>query len=557
MFLIVFQGLRILRGSFRSTRKMLDRERAALLAIAGIWVAAISIVGLGPDVPLQDDWTYAWSVEHVLETGRFAVLPWSLHFPVFQTAWAAGFAAIFGFSFPVLRASTLLLALIGAWLLYLTMRELEVDRRTSSVATFTFFLNPIVFFLSFTFMTDVPFVTLTILAVFAFVAAHTRQRPFWLWVGAAASIAAFLTRQIGIVTPVAGVPLVLAAWPDRRLMARRALPLATAWGVMAVSTIGLARYVGTTSYMTSKLENLQWLLLVRAGDYFDYNLWSLVHASFALLPLLAALLPFVALHWRAWIICTGVAGSVLLLRFGRLPTPLTQGDSWSVVELGSSLALMPGGAARELASWLDPTIVAAGFVATGAVVTLAWQGLRSTTSVRAPIVGVALLLTAHLVVLNVLWLYSDRYLMMMLPLALILIACVTRRTRLTLAPAIVTLTLWAAIDGVGTRYAMKVNDVALNTWHALNDAGVPPWDIDAGYAINGWMLYAHPQRLAAGMDRERDVPFVTAARSATWLIAHSPVEGYAIVREVSWPEQPWPRRHRLYVLRKTTAEIDR
>ncbi len=535
-------------------RDTIGRERGPLLAILATWGLAIALVGLGPNVPLQDDWTYAWSVEHLLKTGRFDVLQWSLHFPVFQTFWAAGFALIFGFSFTVLRASTLVLAVVATSLLYLTLRELEVNRRASLVAALTFALNPIVFFLSFTFMTDVPLYCLTTIAVFAFTVAHTRQRPFWIWVGTAASVGAFLARQIGIVTPVMGLPLVVAAWPDWRQMSRRALPLAVAWGVMAVSSVALTTYVGTTSYMLTKLESLQWLLLVTVGEYFNDNLWSLVQGSFALLPFLVAVLPIAKARWRVWAAFTTFSLVVLMVRFGHVPTPLTQGDSWSLVELGSSLALMPGGPARDPAGWFDPVVRGIGLLAVSALLTMVWVRLRAKETIPVAVSGVGLLLLVHVLEFNVLWLYSDRYVMMMLPLVIILLAWTSRHARLAVVPCVAVLIVWAAIDVVGTRYAMRVNDVAMRTWHEVNDAGVPAWDIDAGYAINGWMLYAHPERLGPGMDPERDVPFITADRTATWLIAHTPVDGYEIVRQVSWPDLPWPRRHRLYVLRKTASE---
>ena len=75
------------------------------------------------DVPVIDDWVYAWSVEHLLKTGRLRVLEFSSVYPLAQILWGALFARVAGFSFGVLRLSTVVLAVLGCWALYLTLRE--------------------------------------------------------------------------------------------------------------------------------------------------------------------------------------------------------------------------------------------------------------------------------------------------------------------------------------------------------------------------------------------------------------------------------------------------
>ncbi|MFN8060790.1 MAG: glycosyltransferase family 39 protein [Vicinamibacterales bacterium] len=531
-------------------RDTLREESGSLLAIAGVWALALAIVGLGPDVPLQDDWTYAWSVEHLLETGRFDVLQWSLHFPLFQVYWAGGFAKLFGFSFGVLRASSLTLAMTATFVLHLLLRELGVDRRASLLAALTFALNPIVFVLAFTFMTDVPLYALTLASAYAFVGGHTRSRPSWSWAGAGIAVAAFLARQIGIVTPVVALPMVVAAWPDWRSMLRRAAPLAVAWAAMGAASVALTTFVGPTSYMLTKLQSLEGLLLVPIGQYLNYNLFSLLQASFALLPMLSALVAARAVSWRVVAVFALVCAGGLVARFGHLPVALSPGESWSLVELGSSLELLPGGQPRDPAGALDVTLQVLGPLAMGALFAVAWSCVRARRPLPAVVWGVALLAFVHVLELNALWLYVDRYVMMTLPLVLALVAWATSGVRLARSAGVAVLALWFAVDVVGTRFAMRVNAEAMTLWHEVQASGVPAWEIDAGYTINGWMLYAHPERLAPGMDPDRDVPFVTASRTAEWLIGHAPVEGYDVVRVVTWADLPWPSRHRLYVLRR-------
>ena len=45
-----------------------------------VCVAIAVACGIWWDVPLIDDWTYAWSVERLIATGRFEVLDWTGNF---------------------------------------------------------------------------------------------------------------------------------------------------------------------------------------------------------------------------------------------------------------------------------------------------------------------------------------------------------------------------------------------------------------------------------------------------------------------------------------------
>ena len=66
------------------------------------------------NLPFHDDWTYAWSVEHFVNTGELQVLDWSVHYPFVQILWGVLFCLPLGFSFSALRVSTVVLAWIGA-----------------------------------------------------------------------------------------------------------------------------------------------------------------------------------------------------------------------------------------------------------------------------------------------------------------------------------------------------------------------------------------------------------------------------------------------------------
>src|SRR5829696_2524053 len=92
-----------------------------ILALAAVLVGAV----LRPfqNVPVIDDWIYAWPVQHLLETGELRFPEYSANPNLLQILWGAAFCLPFGFSFTALRISTWALAVTSLWALYLLLRE--------------------------------------------------------------------------------------------------------------------------------------------------------------------------------------------------------------------------------------------------------------------------------------------------------------------------------------------------------------------------------------------------------------------------------------------------
>ena len=114
------------------------------LALIALWFVAVAIAsGIWWDVPLIDDWTYAWSVERLLATGRFEVLDWSGNFTIGQVVWGAAWSSVMGFSFVTLRLSTLVLGLIACAALYVMLRDFNVPRVVELAGALTLAVNPV------------------------------------------------------------------------------------------------------------------------------------------------------------------------------------------------------------------------------------------------------------------------------------------------------------------------------------------------------------------------------------------------------------------------------
>ena len=71
----------------------------------------------------DDGWAYALSVRHWVETGQYKLNDWaSVNMPV-QIYWVGLLAKIFGYSFTLLRLSTLFLFLVAILSFYYLLRD--------------------------------------------------------------------------------------------------------------------------------------------------------------------------------------------------------------------------------------------------------------------------------------------------------------------------------------------------------------------------------------------------------------------------------------------------
>ena len=149
-----------------SSDKRLDISYALLCAA----VAALSILFTLPfaEVSLNDDWSFAYTTKIFAETGRFTFNGWSTALLGVQAIWGAMWIKLFGFSFTVLRLSTLPISAGAAVLLYALHRHAGLRPSLSLFGTLFVLLSPIYLPVAASFMSDVPgfFLFLSILLLY-------------------------------------------------------------------------------------------------------------------------------------------------------------------------------------------------------------------------------------------------------------------------------------------------------------------------------------------------------------------------------------------------------
>jgi len=211
------------------------KRHAWLLGLIAAYAGVIIWVRPFGNFPLNDSWAYAWSVRTLLDTGVLRISDWAAPSLIGQVLWGALFARVLGFSFWALRLSTLIASVAGVYCFFRLTDDLLHDRRIAGIAACALLVNPLYFNLSFTFMTDVPFLALILIACCCYARFARSGRERLLWAGALACALSVLVRQTGIAA-CAGMLIYL--------LARRQLTLRTAAATAILPLAALACYLG-------------------------------------------------------------------------------------------------------------------------------------------------------------------------------------------------------------------------------------------------------------------------------------------------------------------------
>jgi hypothetical protein len=238
------------------------RAGVSLTAVLLLFVAAAIVVNPLRETPVEDDWAYAETVKHFLDTGQYRLNDWLSANIAFQTGWATLFCLPTGFSFAALRVSTIVLAVVGLAALRALALEHGLSRSAANLLTFCVASSPLFFKMSLTFMSDVPFVAVMTVSLLLYTRA-LRGMTWFAWLAASfAGAAAILTRQFGAAL-LGGLAVVWLA--DRQRFARLSRYLAGAVLPVAATLWQLNRGWNHSNWAAAHNLNRQKLYLLGTG----------------------------------------------------------------------------------------------------------------------------------------------------------------------------------------------------------------------------------------------------------------------------------------------------
>jgi hypothetical protein len=330
---------------------------------------------------------------------------------------------------------------------------------------------------------------------------------------------------------------------------RAALPVAVPIVTMAGLQVVIPRALGSLDWLAIRTDQLKWVSSISIRTYGVWTIRVVLESIFPFAPLLLATLA----RWRQAAI---VAVMALLLMVpmqrarGEILTPLPDWQTWSMQDIGARALIAGDATASAWSARVMPIVRGLGLVVLASLLIVFLRGLFV-----APRWGRGeLVLITHAVLLlgatHVLWLYNDRYYLVFAPVVAIFSAAALDQDTRAKWVAVAFLALWAAIGITGTRDLLAFNEACALAAKRLEASGVPPWEIDAGYPLNGWRLYAHSENLPPGADRRYDVPFVTSDRKAQYVIESHPPPGADVVQVVPLPRATWQATRELYIVKR-------
>ena len=468
--------------------------RYFLLLLLLFFIAEIFVNPL-LDFPLNDDWSYSKSVKFLLEKNQLTIGNWCAMTLVTQIYWGFLWTKIFGFTFTVLRFSTLFSSCLALFVLFLLVYRISGNSRLAFWAGLVLLFIPLYFNLSNTFMTDVNFVTLLLLYLLV---AHSylRTGKRWLFVPLLAiSVAITLLRQYGLVLPLALLgSLIFSRWKDWQGISILVFSFLLLFLCLKGYESHLKSYLSPDSpYKFSSgidltdpgfYEVVKFRLSSRYGTIFLNLLFY--SAPFCVL----FLVPVLRQKTRGQIFFSLVL-TVLLSAFF-IP-------GFSLLN-GNVVKNMAVGPETVYESWQSPLAHCHSESFTQVLQVLTYLFCGSSVFLFLLVLPQKIsklwkdtfslfcifLMLGYLLLLLVTESYFDRYHLPLIVLFIIGIAILFRSFEIRTGPAMFYLLFFVYASVAGTRDYFQYNDKRWQAYVDLQKKGVPLKDINAGFEINCW-----------------------------------------------------------------------
>lgn len=483
--------------------KKIVQKYSFQLFLGLLWLTCLLLIDPRGNFPLNDDWSYARSVYDLLEKGEFILVDWGAMTLIAQVYIGAFFCKVFGLSFTVLRASTLCMSLIGALAFYGVANELTKRKELAQFSTLVLFFNPMYFNLSYTFMTDVHFLSFFLLAFLFFIKNLRQATAFNLAAATLFSVIATLIRQPGLLIPF--IFLFISFFQTKRQLKERIadfIPAVLTLGIFITYNIWLKWGTSTPNNVQS-VTALYESVFARSLAYNYFRLTNIIlYVGLFLSPFLVGFLAFRSKLSAKRIGLLGTIGLTLLVLFYQGSSFFPTGNILYNLGLGPQLLrdtyLLKENIAPSLAPWAMSLIKYIAVLASaGLFLAVPWSGIspwktRKTAAFSALwlsklALGLCLLILG--IFLLIIPYFFDRYTLPLVACSLLLLLPYEQSfSRWSIFIGGFFLILFAGYSVLGTHYYLAWNRVR---WEAmdylLQEKQTTPEHIDAGFEVNAWL----------------------------------------------------------------------
>ncbi|MBI4992904.1 MAG: glycosyltransferase family 39 protein [Candidatus Magasanikbacteria bacterium] len=461
--------------------------------LAGLFLVQFLFISPKGEFALNDDWVHTDTIKHWVETGSFRLMPYAGPTFYVPILYGAALVKIFGFSFTLLRISTLIIALISILLLFLFLVKLTHRPALAFVSALTLWLNPIFFNLSFTFMTDIPALLFLMFSIYFYYSAFENKKWQWFFVGSVFSIIGFYTRQTNILILVASGLYALKGMKQfgfKNLVLGFGLPLAIGGAIYSFLTIYnlLPQSVGTHTIET----------IPRLLGHIKWWLWyTPIYLGLFVLPLTSG---WLLAHWRQlknrklWLLLFCLIGSALTIRqFFHLQFPYVD-NIISLYGLGPMPNVIAGNLKLLAPSWVWSlvTLIAAASLALLIFILSKKHNNQEPADARPERgrrVGFVYLFGWLYLIPILIFKSFDRYFLPLLLVVIVALAQNLKHLKFNYLIAILILIPVSAYSLTQTDHYLRWNQARWELASSVLKQGVPAEQIDGGYEWDGWNSY--------------------------------------------------------------------
>lgn len=531
----------------RLTGFPLRRRLLEALCLTIFFLGVVGLVRPSGNFPLDDDWNFALATWFFERTGEFRFTRLTGMSLRLQVIWGAIWTRALGVSYETLRYSTLTLSLLTTLLFNRLLIRYQIRPMVRLIVILSLLFHPIFFWSSFTYMTHVPFVFLSLVSLHFFMRALDEDRWVWAVVAAAAVIGSYFIRQTGVVNAVP--PLVMILMDGSAVRARR-------WtGFFALAPIALfvVLFLLTDLLSGNPVQSRHHLSMMWSQPLttpftilrtcIHYVLFNFQYAGIFFLPLT---LPLAIFFWRRGSLSRRLllsVSAVFLLRAGWLMMngyllPYWSPDYFSdifagnvLVNLGLGPHTLPDVWRHEMTypfalNWVSRFVLTITSALLGAVTLCTLIQIRKLGEGLDPqrtrlVLYSAILCMAGTAVLLPSGYYFDRYALDSLwPFALISAVVIEAMpVRRSLAAAL--LVLVALFSTASTAEYLSWNRARWRAFALLRQQSVPLTKMDGGYEINEYFTAGVPT-----IARNREV---RGKVGKEYLITFNQIDGYEVV----------------------------
>lgn len=463
---------------------------------------------------MTDDFSYIRSAQVLAETGHVVFNGWATTMVGWQLFPAALFIKLFGFSFTIVRLTTLLTAMATAVLFQRSMVRVGINEWNSAVGTLTLVLSPLALAVTFSFLTDMWSLFALIFCFYtclrALQAGTSRAAESWIWAAAIGNALFGTVRQVAFLGVLVMVPCTVWLLRKTKQVVRAGIAACVAGYAIVFYALHWFSQQPFSGALPLHRSNLR-LLRYQLPTVF---LRPALEIPMLMLPVLLMFLPILRRSSRhAWAVITGSAVFVVavgvylhkthktvlwlipfVIRFGSLLSPRGLFTTWPMIRILNPV--WPSIGLSESVRVLVTFATIAGLVCLSASF-VDRQRTQAAVSVPASLpwsdlsVLIIPFMLAYILALAPTGLMNatlDRYLLPLVAIGLVPLIRFHQQimgARLPVAAlALVVLIAVVAVPALHDLFSMY--RATLAAANELRAAGVPRSRIDAGFEYNGW-----------------------------------------------------------------------